>query len=281
MSPTGLRADLHAHTRVSVDSQTSVRNLLKAAKAAGLHASAITDHDSVDAHKEALRLAPRFGIQVIPGAEITADDGTHILGYFISRLPEDRCLVGIIDFIKAEGGVCCLAHPHRSDTGILYNLAKKRITEKDANAALTNTDLIEVLNFKSIIRQEEDGKRVADEYKKRALASTDAHYTVEVGKAFTCFDLEEGELLTPEHLRSANRTLWSHPVRKVPAKTASVPLMNYSPSVARVSQWKRFFGPIIPLLGRILYRWQQYGQKRTKENQIAKILLESPEPKPY
>ncbi|MDD3856526.1 MAG: PHP-associated domain-containing protein, partial [Methanoculleus sp.] len=75
-----LPADLHFHTRHS-DSTTRVRDALKLAarREIGL---AITDHNQVSGVVEAERQGIR--VPLIPGIEVSASDGPHILLYFYS-----------------------------------------------------------------------------------------------------------------------------------------------------------------------------------------------------
>ena len=78
------RIDLHTHSTVS-DGADSPREVIRRAKAAGLCAVALTDHDAVGGVEEALDEGRRLGIEVIPGVELSAqfDTELHILGYFI------------------------------------------------------------------------------------------------------------------------------------------------------------------------------------------------------
>ncbi|MDD3069621.1 PHP-associated domain-containing protein [Methanoculleus horonobensis] len=75
-----LPADLHFHTRHS-DSPTRVRDALKLAarRRIGL---AITDHNQTSGVSEAERQGIR--VPLIPGIEVSANDGPHILLYFYS-----------------------------------------------------------------------------------------------------------------------------------------------------------------------------------------------------
>jgi len=78
-------ADLHIHTTAS-DGAFSVSEVLEEARKLGLSAIAITDHDSVEALPRASALAPRYGIELIPGIEISVeleDSEVHLLGYCI------------------------------------------------------------------------------------------------------------------------------------------------------------------------------------------------------
>ena len=82
------RADLHTHTTAS-DGELTPTEVVETASRAGLAAVAITDHDTADGVGEALAAGERFGIEVVPGVEIsTVHDATtepHILGYFVDH----------------------------------------------------------------------------------------------------------------------------------------------------------------------------------------------------
>jgi predicted metal-dependent phosphoesterase TrpH len=61
---------------------------VSAAKAAGLAAMALTDHDTMDGVAEALAAADEIGMRVVPGVELSAIDGdreVHLLGLHIQR----------------------------------------------------------------------------------------------------------------------------------------------------------------------------------------------------
>ncbi len=78
-------ADLHVHTYLS-DGTFSPQQVLETAHKLGLSCIGITDHDSIDGIEPAMELAGSYGIEVIPGVELTAeadDNEVHIIGYFI------------------------------------------------------------------------------------------------------------------------------------------------------------------------------------------------------
>ncbi len=82
-----MRIDLHLHTTYS-DGSRSPADVLALAKAAGVSALAITDHDTVDGLPDALEAGAALGIEVIQGIEISSrygDTELHILGYFVDR----------------------------------------------------------------------------------------------------------------------------------------------------------------------------------------------------
>jgi predicted metal-dependent phosphoesterase TrpH len=77
--------DLHIHSTAS-DGSLSPVGILETAKKVGLRAIAITDHDTLEGSVEALRHHHSYGVEVLPGIEISVsvDSGTmHILGYLI------------------------------------------------------------------------------------------------------------------------------------------------------------------------------------------------------
>lgn len=81
-----MKIDLHIHTLASGDGEFSPQSIIEFAKAKQLDAIAITDHDSIDSIKDALYYGEKYGIEVIPGCEFSAqyqDKWLHILGYYI------------------------------------------------------------------------------------------------------------------------------------------------------------------------------------------------------
>src|SRR5712692_6178775 len=79
--------DLHTHTTHS-DGSASPEELIGAARLNGALAVAITDHDTVGSFAEARAASERFGIEFVPGIEISAEfsSGTmHILGYCVDE----------------------------------------------------------------------------------------------------------------------------------------------------------------------------------------------------
>ncbi|NLK35873.1 MAG: PHP domain-containing protein [Gracilibacteraceae bacterium] len=80
-----LRADLHIHTTAS-DGFLSPEEVVRWAGIKRLAAIGITDHDTVKGISPAKKAALRFGVEVIPGIELSTifeDEEIHILGYYI------------------------------------------------------------------------------------------------------------------------------------------------------------------------------------------------------
>jgi predicted metal-dependent phosphoesterase TrpH len=94
-----LSADLHIHTNAS-DGAFSADEVTQFALEAGLETIALTDHDCLSALDG---LQPPDGIEVIPGAELSAyynEREVHILGYFLD--PEDEELVTVLKQLQQK-----------------------------------------------------------------------------------------------------------------------------------------------------------------------------------
>jgi len=89
----------------------TVPAVLEAARRAELDIIAITDHDELRGALQGRDLAPRYGIGVVPGVEITTSEG-HLLAYWIERpVPASRPLIEILLRVGEQGGLCVAPHP--------------------------------------------------------------------------------------------------------------------------------------------------------------------------
>ena len=81
-------ADLHLHTSFS-DGSLSPEQLVMEASRLGFSTIAVTDHDILDGVEPAIMAGEKYGVEVIPGVELSAESGDeeiHILGYYMDRL---------------------------------------------------------------------------------------------------------------------------------------------------------------------------------------------------
>lgn len=78
------RFDWHMHTGLSACAEKLLtpRQLLERARTAGLDMVAITDHNASGNVAPALRLAPAFGLTVVPGMEVMSREEVHVLALF-------------------------------------------------------------------------------------------------------------------------------------------------------------------------------------------------------
>ncbi len=80
------KADLHSHSTCS-DGSLTPRELIDLACLGGLHGFSITDHDTIEAYKEAVPYAKEKGILLGSGVEFSCEHrrkSIHVLGYDFS-----------------------------------------------------------------------------------------------------------------------------------------------------------------------------------------------------
>jgi predicted metal-dependent phosphoesterase TrpH len=93
---------MHTHTNFS-DGHNSPCALVRLAKSKGINALGITDHDSIEGIDQAIECGKEYGIEIIPGVELSTDVNdkeVHILGYFLDYNDED--LKNYLEFFRKE-----------------------------------------------------------------------------------------------------------------------------------------------------------------------------------
>lgn len=161
--------DLHIHSRHSPDSLSKPEKIVSRAKELGLRAIAVTDHDSWDGYREAVRYSGDDLI-VVPGAELKTDRG-DLLALFVEDEVSSRNWASAIDEIRASGGLAVVPHPFES----------KKLSKDDIRLA----DAVEVFNAKCSYRSNAAAKNLAAELQLPGIASSDAHMIAAIGNGRT------------------------------------------------------------------------------------------------
>jgi glycosyltransferase involved in cell wall biosynthesis len=159
--------DLHMHTDHSYDCATPVEVLLAEARARGLGAIAITDHNEISGAQEAR--AKTDGVKVIVAEEVKTSEQGEVIGLFIEeKIPRGMTLEATIAEIKRQGGLVYVPHPFdRMHSVPDYEHLLKVIDDLDA---------IEVFNPRVAITEfNEEAVRFAAKYRIPAGAGSDAH----------------------------------------------------------------------------------------------------------
>lgn len=102
-------ADLHNHTNAS-DGDFTPDGLVTHAKQKGIPALSVTDHDTLKGLKEAVAAGGKYGVEVIPGVEVSIRfkrdyfTGTlHLLCYFKPEKLENEVFTGKFNEILSHG----------------------------------------------------------------------------------------------------------------------------------------------------------------------------------
>jgi hypothetical protein len=104
--------DLHMHTEWSHDCSIPTEDLLDHAEAIGLGGIAVTDHNVFGGALEAVDLARRRDLVVIPGEEIKTDDQGEVIGLFLEEeIARGMTFADTIAAIRDQSGLVYLPHP--------------------------------------------------------------------------------------------------------------------------------------------------------------------------
>lgn len=181
------KADLHIHTAYSNDGTATVAAVLEhVVQHTDLDVIAITDHDEIAGALEALTLAPRYGIEVIPGSEVSTAEG-HVLALYITeRVPPRLSLIETIDYVANLGGLCIAAHPgcrwewSLQAHHLWHALAQPGIAETLVGLEAYNASLPDLrVNRQAALMQRAMGLA--------HVSCSDAHLLWMIGLAATCF----------------------------------------------------------------------------------------------
>jgi predicted metal-dependent phosphoesterase TrpH len=192
-------ADLHMHTIYSYDGTASVPAMLTRARKIGLDVIAITDHDEIAGALKALDIAPAYGLEVIPGSEITTAEGDLLALNITQKVEAGHSLVETVLKVGEIGGFCIAPHPMAGGFGM------KSLSAYSILRALRNKDVariligIEAYNATAINKMSNHYARILAERLDIAhTGSSDAHVVEAIGLGATEF---EGH--TAQHLIDA------------------------------------------------------------------------------
>lgn len=169
-----LRVDLHSHTYHSLDAVPSPAELVERAREAGLDRIAVTDHGEIEGALEAQALD---SARVIVGEEIRCRCRTELIGLFLTeRIPMGLDLEEVVERIRGQGGVIYAPHP--------YAYAWRPLAR--ARRAIGVADILEGFNARAFLPAwNAAAQRTARDRRIPLGAGSDAHFTWEIGRAYT------------------------------------------------------------------------------------------------
>jgi predicted metal-dependent phosphoesterase TrpH len=170
-----LKADLHIHTRYSMDCQTPLDKIITRCQELGINCIAIADHGTAEGALEMQRIAP---FKVIVAEEILTTHG-EIMGMFLEKtIPSGINPQEAVRQIRTQGGLVNIPHPFETIRG---SALKDSIIDEIAG----NIDLMEVLNSRSPFPANTNKARAfAAKHGIPGGAGSDAHTILEIGNAY-------------------------------------------------------------------------------------------------
>jgi predicted metal-dependent phosphoesterase TrpH len=170
-----LKADLHIHTKYSMDSNTPLDKLIKRCLERDINCIAIADHGTT---KGAIKLKQIAPFLVIVAEEVLTPHG-EIMGMFLKEtVPSGFSVEETISRIRAQGGLVCIPHP--------FDRFRPSAMDGDTLEEIANkVDIIEVFNARTIPFQNLNGPRIfAQKHGLKQSAGSDAHTLYEIGNAY-------------------------------------------------------------------------------------------------
>lgn len=239
--------DMHFHTNHS-DAYTSVRSALSSAKRKGV-GLAITDHNTPSGVLEAYRL--QTGVLLIPGMEVSAEDGPHILLFFYDlpemmdfyhreietrkgKSPYMATTLSTGDILERTAHYNCVraaAHPYGYFM-FLRGVAKCVEKEYLGPETLARFEAIEVINGGMTRNLNRKASDLAVRLGLGRVGGTDGHTLRDLGSVLTCGESTdvEGFLSDIVHRRSFVLGREKNLVDKI--LTAALLITRYAPYAA-------------------------------------------------
>jgi predicted metal-dependent phosphoesterase TrpH len=170
-----LKADLHIHTRYSMDCQTELNKIIERCRELEIGCIAIADHGTAEGGLEMQKIAP---FKVIVAEEILTTEG-EIMGMFLKEtIPGGITPQEAVKRIHEQGGLVNIPHPFETLRG---SALKDKFIEEIA----ADIDLMEVLNSRSPFPSNTRKARAfALRHGIPGGAGSDAHTVKEIGNAY-------------------------------------------------------------------------------------------------
>ncbi|MDR0374032.1 MAG: PHP domain-containing protein [Nitrososphaerota archaeon] len=167
--PQFLYADLHIHTVYSADSIIQPKTLVDMLAAHSyIKAAAVTDHNSVRGCRVVAELARAYpDILIIPGTEITTDNGDMLVLGTYELPPKPWTPENVADYARSIDGVSIIAHPFRT-----YGMGEY--------AKNVKADAIEILNGGTGKEGNTQAKEFAKALGLPGTGGSDAHQSSEL-----------------------------------------------------------------------------------------------------
>ena len=181
-------ADLHIHSIYSKDGTGTIPAILKyIADNTKLNVVAITDHDSMMGVDEAKQRAASYGVEVVPGCEVSTADG-HLLSLFINApIRQGNSLIDTVLMVADQGGITVAPHPMvRGTSSLSIKAIEKALAYPGVEDCLVGVELFN--GGPEITRKKPQYRRQIEALPLAMLGNSDAHVLPLIGHGSTWFE---------------------------------------------------------------------------------------------
>lgn len=188
--------DFHVHSWISKDSSiVDSKLIISILKRKGLSGFSLTDHNQWSAIPDFRRLCKQHGVLFIPGCEIQTRDPKlgEILIFFSEEPLKSRNYLELCDEARSAGCLVFLSHP--------FDLIRQNWVEKkrkhrkplflDPNFRTKITGLEGINARNLILSSNQYALQWTSHFGLSATGGSDAHSAIEIGEAFTIFNLQQ------------------------------------------------------------------------------------------
>jgi len=131
-------------------------------------------------------LAPAYGVEVIPGSEVSTADG-HLIALFLrEKVPSGLSLVETVSAVAEQGGLCIAAHPTaRGSSSLSAKTIRAALRSRQVQRTLVG---VEVFNAGIVHRGGNlNARALARQLPVAWIGSSDSHLIWTIGRGTTHF----------------------------------------------------------------------------------------------
>ncbi|NLO85100.1 MAG: PHP domain-containing protein [Clostridiales bacterium] len=195
--------DMHLHERThSPDSMISLEEIVTVAKARGLDAVCITDHDSMGLTQYAAEYAKQVDFPIFVGVEFYSLQG-DVTAWGIDSFPDHRVdAQDFIDHVNHHGGFCVSCHPFRNNNRGLEDDLKR----------VHGLHGVEVLNGSTSLEANRKALQYCQELGLKPIGASDAHVYEKIAKYVTWLPEQvftQADLIAQLHACNPKPAIWN------------------------------------------------------------------------
>ncbi len=186
--------DLHNHTTIgSPCSALSPEELVETAKASGLDAICVTDHQFIQGADMTRKIGVKMGFPVFRGIEARTEMGDMLVYGYYEDIPEWLPLEDLFRLVHPVGAVVFAAHPFHTSGGwnlhdaLILQEGRRLDREEKTSPHLSPLNGIEVINGQVSVENNAKARELADRLGVPGIGGSDAHQPGMIGRAATEF----------------------------------------------------------------------------------------------